>query len=786
MWMPKATAGEGVMRTQLCMGTLLLLGVATTAAAQALPLGIPDPCKAPGTAAVKSGAWSNPATWNVGRVPAAGDQVGIPNGVTVTYDGVSDAAIGCIGVHGALMFQPTTNTRLTVVTLLVYADGAFSMGSAAAPVGPAVTAELVIADQPLDTAIDPEQYQHGLLGFGTVTLVGATKTPYVRLTNEVAAGSTTLALEAAPTGWRAGDRLVLPDSKQWFVETYPWKPETEVVTLQSVNGQAAAISAAAAAHPAAFNAENVTEFYPHVAELTRNVVVRSASKAATTRGHVLFTGRANVDLRYAAFQWLGRTRLDPLDSTTFDTTGHVTHLGTNQIGRYALHFHHYEGPAGQSPTFSVEGCVVESSSKWATSIHDSHFGRYANNVIYDAQGTGIMLEDGNESFNTIEGNFVVATVGTSQDTVTSRNNTEYGFEGSGIWLHGPNNYVRNNIVAASNAFGVTLATLYAPGNRANNIPLTPGADMADATQWTTKDLREIPILQLEGNEIYGSKNGLTIWDVGAICCETIKELPVSIIKNTRLWHISRYGFYGYGANKLTFDGWVQRGDWSGLWNDYESFSGFYFEDYEMRNLVIKNADIEGLRRGILIPAKTGTTYDIYGTTPGEPVLQDSLLKNFTNVMMETPWGVTAGGTALPARKVHLTNVRFGHLHRWRGDTELRPGQSNVLLSFQTAHHNTNTLVRDELVVQNYDGTGRNFQVYYGQQAPSGVVPQSAGELIGLPVAGLTNAQAWAQFQQAIAGAVAPCSSTEDYISGFVCAAGARAPASSTGPIVVTQ
>ncbi len=65
------------------------------------------------------------------------------------------------------------------------------------------------------------------------------------------------------------------------------------------------------------------------------------------------------------------------------------------------------------------------------------------------------------------------------------------------------------------------------------------------------------------------------------------------------------------------------------------------------------------------------------------------------------------------------------------------------------------------------------------------MPQSAGELIGLPVAGLTNAQAWMQFQAAIAGAVAPCSSTEEYIAGFVCVSGMRAPASSIDPVIVT-
>jgi hypothetical protein len=82
---------------------------------------------------------------------------------------------------------------------------------------------------------------------------------------------------------------------------------------------------------------------------------------------------------------------------------------------------------------------------------------------------------------------------------------------------------------------------------------------------------------------------------------------------------------------------------------------------------------------------------------------------------------------------------------------------------------------DQVFVENYNGTsGDNFQVFYTQQAATFIVPQEIPNTIGsytvtgAPVAGLTNAQAWAQYGIAIAGAVAPADATTmSNINGLV-------------------
>src|SRR4051812_39943889 len=44
-------------------------------------------------AAVRSGAWSDGATWRSGKAPAAEANVLVPAGLTVTVDGVNSAAL---------------------------------------------------------------------------------------------------------------------------------------------------------------------------------------------------------------------------------------------------------------------------------------------------------------------------------------------------------------------------------------------------------------------------------------------------------------------------------------------------------------------------------------------------------------------------------------------------------------------------------------------------------------------------------------------------------------------
>src|SRR5438128_1365441 len=68
-----------------------------------------------------NGAWSAPATWEGGQVPAAGARVQIRSGHEVTYDVKSDLAIRSIHVAGALRFARDRDTRLDVGLIKIQA-----------------------------------------------------------------------------------------------------------------------------------------------------------------------------------------------------------------------------------------------------------------------------------------------------------------------------------------------------------------------------------------------------------------------------------------------------------------------------------------------------------------------------------------------------------------------------------------------------------------------------------------------------------------------------------------
>jgi len=93
----------------------------------------------------------------------------------------------------------------------------------------------------------------------------------------------------------------------------------------------------------------------------------------------------------------------------------------------------------------------------------------------NVQGAGIMTEDGSESFNVFDNNFIVGATGTGAraDERLLTSSPELGFEGSAYWFRGTNNFVRNNVAAAVYGEGFDYITLGAGQIR---IPLFPGAD----------------------------------------------------------------------------------------------------------------------------------------------------------------------------------------------------------------------------------------------------------------------------------------------------------------------
>ena len=714
------------------------------------------------------GAWSDPATWDGQRLPVATDKVAIQH--TVIYDAAAgQAGVIGIGAGGALTIDVSRPTKLTVETILMLGGQFVRLETPGAHVF-----ELLIRDTALDTTVDPEQYGHGLVVLdGSVTLSGAARTPtFVRLAIEPRVGDTTLTLGEATSGWRVGDRLVVPDTRQlkWNETKTNYQSQTEELTLQGISTSGLVLTLAS---PLRFNhfggrdSAGHVEFLPHVANLTRNVIMRSVNPNGT-RGHTFFTQRAAVDIRYVLFRDFGRTTTLPLNNTT-TSGGQVTRVGTNQSGRYPWHAHHLFGPIpapdnGYQFTFignAVDGGSVTHNFKWGIAVHDSHYGLIQENVVYNVSGAGVMFEDGSESYNLLERNFVVRSTSPSPDRGDARMTLkDFAHEATGFWFRGPNNYVRENVAAnildkgPDSAYGFKYFQLYLGTIR---LPDFPGADTSVAGQYTTVNGHSLPLLEFARNEVYGAtESGMTTWWLGTEY-KTPKAQADSVIQDLHVWNVFNKGYHNYLNHRLIIDGLITRGN-----NPKDSACcsiGFEGGDYYLNNFTLRHADIQGFKTGVKPSSTQG---------PGLQRIEDSSIQAATGIQMATLRTSAYTADHIPRRSVDVHNVTFAPL----------PGMPFWAIKMLfNAVPVSNLIQWDTITVTDYNGTsGADFHVYYKEQAATFVVPQSVWnadgttKVAGSPEAGLTNAQTWATYGLAIAGGVSPCTDTSTHpeIDGSVC------------------
>ena len=680
-----------------------------TPAVSGMPHGVPLFCSDPTATSRQNGAWSDPATWSARQVPGAGARVVVEADHDVAYDAVSDAPLDCVEVRGGLRFAADTHTRMTVGTLTVREAGRLEVGSVDAPIAAGVTAELVIADRSIDTALDPAQVGNGLIGLGTVTMHGAPVEPtFARTSREPLAGDRTLELEQPVTGWRPGDYVVIPDTRQLrAAERKDGRTsQTEKVQIASVAGSTVTLSEPLRHdHRGAQATDAGDPLLPHVGILGRNVIVRSANPDGT-RGHTMFLSHAAVDLRYVAFQELGRTRNGTADSARFDTTGRALAVGSNQIGRYAVHFHHCFGPREAPPgghQFTLIGNAVDGAPKWGITVHRSHYGLIRDNVVYNTRGAAIATEDGSESFNVFDHNFAVL----SQGRAASRMSAGYGSSlpdlgvvGAGFWFRGPKNYIRNNVAAGVRQAGFALPAL--PGSV--RTPAFPGADTSKGDETVRVDLTNAEVLEFTGNEAYGTlENGLeSDWN--------------GTVADFRAWHSSGHGVKGSPPEFLALDRVVVRGDPRALEDPAERPVGVWIANYVSRSVNVTAADVQGMRVGVLSPFFYSQTPEP-GRGPGSLVVERGYFRNQVGISVATGYAANRSDGA-PLKRAVVRGAVFEALAApVDGDW---PAES-ISMNYETTPGDDEP--RDPIVVHDYNGQpGRSFRVYYSHEAPPATAP----------------------------------------------------------------
>jgi RNA polymerase sigma factor (sigma-70 family) len=689
---------------------------------------IPDFAVSPTIVSVTDGAWSSPQAWSPARTPHAGDIVAIRT--DIAFDLVSDERIATVAIQrgGALRMLPDRATRLTTDTLLVEDGGALRVAPEAAT---AAQAEIVLGEAaPADD--DPLAYRGGLIVLGTAELIGAERTPFMRLASEPHRGDALLRLAAPVAGWQAGDQLLLPDSRQRDSGKPPVPDQEDAVVIAGVSADGTSVTLASPLlhdHPGARDADGRLRFLPHVADLTRSVLVRSDAPGGR-RGFAWCGRRAELTARGAAFVDLGRG--GPQDGAS--------------ARRNALCLAHVLGRAQRSastPGFIVDDCVVRSGADGsvadAIAIVGSHDGQLSRTIVDHWAGAGIIASEGCESRNRIVGNFITRIRGSGALA------DGMGRSGCGIFLRGPDNEVRDNVVAQLDGWpygcGIAIDACYAPAGRR---PTRGGADPTEPGASEPSDPNALPIRALSGNEVYGvTGEG---YRVGWLGTHYLTPLgPAGAMSDDRVWHHCSWAMYASETNGLRIDGFQALCD-TGLMNPAQ---GLLFIEPQ-RHLLITGADVEGAAGGIMLPS-------------GEDIeVRDSTLRNDTDVASHE-MGTSNGGAGLPPRLITLRNVICRGI----------PGRSHTAIA--RAVHDLvlgggyNVLQRDRLLVRSFDGrSGDDFELFFEEQRADFVLPLQKPMSVAAPRAGLSNAAAWRELGIAFAGAIAPASAHHrDGISGLV-------------------
>jgi Bacterial Ig domain/G8 domain len=452
-----------------------LLIVVTVALGLALVAGglvglTPSTGAAPAVRNVRSGAWSDPATWSGGRLPLAGEPAAILAGTAVTVTGSVQAAGVTVEAGGRLAFDPNGSAELTS-TRNVVVNGTLSMRPASSPVVQTIRFTGVDAARIVGGGMDPVDSDVGLwvMGAGQLDLAGTPKTAWTRAVGSVTAGATEVPLQTAPTGWRAGDDVSIaptarPDGGSDF-----YKGFDESAVAGASSGSVRLATPTRRAHP-----EVNGRWSAEVMNLTRNVRIEGTA-----------AGPAHVFIRSSRPQSIRHTQIRHVSVLK----GSATQEGLS--GRYGLHFH-MMGDASRGSV--VEGVVVRDAGSHTFVAHASHGITFRDDISYNNVRDAFWWdpspnnrEPGDPTHDTlIDGSIVARSLGVPDD------NRDYRLSGFNLGM-GRNNTIRNS---------TAVGTGGTAGSAGFGWPEDAGQNLPGNGVWTFN----------QGNVAHNNHdNGLFVW-----------------------------------------------------------------------------------------------------------------------------------------------------------------------------------------------------------------------------------------------------------------------------------
>lgn len=665
--------------------------------------------------AVQSGHWSNPATWHDGVIPTEGARVLVPIGVEVTVDQILAPEIATIRVDGTLSFATNKTTHLKVDTIVVTDTGSFVVGTAASPIAANVRTRITFTDNgAIDRDWDPYGISRGLITHGSVSMYGATKQDSLELVGLVSAGSTTLVLAGAPTGWRVGDKVLIAG-------TVLDAGESEERTIRAIVGNTIVVD------PLQYNHFTIPGQNVHIANLTRNIILESEGSHATRRGHVMFMHNRDVDINYASFNRLGRTnKAQYLNDAVVDADWNLVEgTGTNPRGRYAVHFHR-NGTAMTGTPSVVNGSVVYDNVGWGFVNHSSYV-NFTNNVASAVFGAGFVTEVGDE-VGSFSDNIAIGIRGTNEKLIERHDIQDHGYTGDGFWFQGAGVSVTNNVAADAqgHAFIYYTRGLNFGGDARYLASNLTDPSIANGAVSMVTDF--VPIREFSGNVGYSSGHGLML----RYNLRDADHNGFSVIENSTFWNNHIGVNLAYSENVILNDLRIIYENGAALGAYGVTGNG------ETRDTTINNITVSGYNTGI-DPGRQGYTIINGGT-------------------FATRYGVVVRPSSEPGRSVLI-----------QGNIQMVP--MSLLIPYPTVQYevdmrwDTDTLngtdyapidhlFYEASTILNF-GPYQNQQAYFAVQARDAVPFPVTEPQIPSQYVGLTNQQLFDQFGLIAEGEFAP-------------------------------
>jgi hypothetical protein len=373
---------------------------------------------------VKSGNWSDPTLWSAARIPIAGDVVTIAAGHAVVLDVNTPNIAGVtVTATASLTFNPASSTLLkSTKSVLVY--GLWTMKPASAAIVHRLQFVNVNESTYVGGGLEPVPADVGLwVRDGQLDLEGTAKTAWTRLAGSVNASTSSIALEAAPTGWNVGDEISIVPTEPPSVGDYSWSG-FDLASITALSGANVTLNhVTSRAHPMVNSL-----WRAEVLNLTRNVRVEgtgdgTANPSTNHRAHIWIRSDKPQIINYAAIRYMGPRQVGDDDPTV------------SVLGRYAVHFHHsMDGSRGSV----VRGTVVRDAGSHAYAAHMSNGVTIADSISYNTFDEAYWWDAGDTSDDTVYDRDVAAIV---------QNDPEYrGYNLAGFMINeGERNTIRDSV-----------------------------------------------------------------------------------------------------------------------------------------------------------------------------------------------------------------------------------------------------------------------------------------------------------------------------------------------------